>query len=244
VDVTFLPTEQLGDWKEERRAVYDLYCITNAGEYVIVEMQLRHQTYFAERALFYASHAIRSQAIKGQKWDFNLKAVYMVAILNSVMFDEPEVANCVREEVWLYRKNMDKKLTDKLSFVFIELPKFHKTRKELETNTDGWLFALKNLDRLKNRPHELSGKIFERLFELAKIKRLNKEEMATYTTSMKEYMDFYGYTSSIEADAERKFGAKMAEKDRKIEEKDRENAALKSLLQQYNIPLSALSKNN
>lgn len=51
-------------------------------------------------------------------------------------------------------------MTDKLQFVFIELPKFRKTESELETMTDKWFFLLRNLPRLLDRPVALRDRIF------------------------------------------------------------------------------------
>ena len=48
---------------------------------------------------------------------------------------------------------------------------------ELETNFDKWLYVLKNLPKLKDRPASVQGKIFEELFEIAEIKRLIGEDM-------------------------------------------------------------------
>jgi predicted transposase/invertase (TIGR01784 family) len=76
-----------------------------------------------------------------------------------------------------------------LNFIFVELPKFKKAIEELETNTDRWLFCLKNLARLNSRPAEVQGKIFERLFKLAEIKKLTHTEMEQYQKSISDYAD-------------------------------------------------------
>lgn len=60
----------------------------------------------------------------------------------------------------------------KLNFTFIELPKFTKTEEVLSTNVDRWLFCLRNLSRLDNRPTAVQGRIFEQLFRAAEIKQL------------------------------------------------------------------------
>lgn len=57
-DLTFLNNEQLPEWNDERALIYDIYCTTDTGEKIIVEMQNKSQLYFKERALFYLSNAV------------------------------------------------------------------------------------------------------------------------------------------------------------------------------------------
>jgi len=78
-DIRYLPTEQWGYYEKDRKAVFDILCITENDEYFIVEMQKAKQEFFRDRSLFYASMPIQRQAPKG-KWNFELKAVYLVAI--------------------------------------------------------------------------------------------------------------------------------------------------------------------
>jgi len=79
--------------------------------------------------------------------------------------------------------------SNKLIFAFVELPKFRKTEEELITNFDKWLYSIKNLSKLRDRPASVQGKIFEKLFELAEIKQLTEAEMETYRRSILESND-------------------------------------------------------
>jgi len=63
-DIQFLNNEQQPEVKTERGIIYDIYCVTDTGERIIVEMQNREQPYFKDRALFYLSRAITQQAKK------------------------------------------------------------------------------------------------------------------------------------------------------------------------------------
>jgi len=79
--------------------------------------------------------------------------------------------------------------SDKLNFIYIEMPKFNKTESELETHFDKWLFAIKNLYRLDAIPGSLREQIFERFFEIAEIARMDPEERTRYESSLKYYRD-------------------------------------------------------
>ena len=108
-DIQYQPTEGLGEYKDERIAVFDILCTTETDEHFIVEMQVGHQLYFQDRALFYASHAIRKQAPRKKYWNYELKAVYLVAILDFITFTENTAKNEVIERAYLYREKARKR---------------------------------------------------------------------------------------------------------------------------------------
>ena len=54
---------------------------------------------------------------------------------------------------------------------------------------DKWLYVLKNLSRLENRPKALVDKVFYRLFEEAEIARFTPTELREYEDSLKAYRD-------------------------------------------------------
>jgi len=81
---------------------------------------------------------------------------------------------------------------DKLTYIYLEMPKFKKTEAELEDLTDKWLYALKNLPRLLERPKALQERIFSKFFEVAEVAALSKEEYAKYWESEKVFYDNQG----------------------------------------------------
>ena len=80
---------------------------------------------------------------------------------------------------------------ENLNFVYIEIPKFRKRIDELETFMDKWLFLIKNLHCLKDRPVEVKNKIFNRLFSTAEVCNLNEFEFMKYSRSLKDYRDWH-----------------------------------------------------
>ena len=129
-DIQYLPPNQQGFTEKERKAVFDIFCTNENGEYLIVEMQRAGQTYFRDRSLFYASLPIQKQAPQGT-WNFQLKAVYLVAVLDFVIFDEfAEDKDQVVEYVSLMRERTKSSFSKKRNFIFVELPKL--TKKEMK----------------------------------------------------------------------------------------------------------------
>ena len=202
-DVTYKNSELLGEGETNRKAVFDVYCELEDGSHIIVEMQKAEQTYFKDRSVYYAAAPIREQAPRGH-WNYELKDVYMVALLNFVFPDKEYPEDNFRHEIKLKDVEDNHVFYDKLTFIYLEMPKFTKKEDELVTMFDKWMFALSNLSRLLDRPKSLQERIFTRLFEQAEIAKFTHQERWEYEESKKEYWD---YNSTIET-AERKGEAK------------------------------------
>ena len=188
-DVQYLNGEQLGDGYGDRRAVFDVYCLTASGGRFIVEMQKAEQRFFKDRSIYYATAPIREQAPRG-KWDYHLQDVTTVGILDFVFPDGEYPEECLMHEIKLTDVDDGHVFYDKLTFLYLEMPKFNKREDELATMYDKWLFALKNLTRLLKRPAALQERIFKRLFDEAEIASYSPDERREYEESVKEYRDY------------------------------------------------------
>lgn len=186
--LTYLKSEHMGADALDRRAIFDLYCENERGEKFIVELQKSKQNFFKDRTLYYATFPIREQA-KRTDWNYELKAVYTIAILDFV-FDEDKADHAkYRYDVKLTDIDTCKVFYDKLMFIYLEIPKFRKTVDELATRFDKWLYVLRNMNRLNRVPEKLREQIFERLFEVAEIARFSQAELQSYEDSLKYYRD-------------------------------------------------------
>jgi predicted transposase/invertase (TIGR01784 family) len=192
-ELSYTPTEQLGATELDRKAIFDLYCTSPSGERFIVEIQKAKQNFFKDRSVYYSTFPIQEQAKKGD-WDYRLAAVYTVGILDFV-FDEDKDDDEVRHEVKLKDQHCQV-FFDKLTFIYLEMPKFRKTEAELETNLDKWMYVLKHLPYLQKRPAALQERVFQKLFDTAEIARFNPEEKAKYEESLKHYRDLKNVVDS------------------------------------------------
>ena len=196
--LTLLPAEQLGDTEEDRRSVFDVYCENEKGDKIIIEMQKADQPWFKDRSVYYSSFPIRSQGEKG-KWLFGLKAVYTIGILNFVFDDDKDDTEYYHHIVQLMDVEKKEVFYDKLTYIYLEMPKFKKTEDELVTMADKWLYALKYLPELLERPKALQERIFSKFFEVAEVAALSKEEYAKYWESEKIFYDNVGAFMAAEA---------------------------------------------
>ena len=187
-DVTYLNAEQLGRAEWDRKAVFDVYCENVKGERFIVEMQKARQKYFKDRSVFYSTFPIREQAKVGD-WDYELKSVYTVGVLNFVFDEDKDDEEYYHHEVKLMDVGRKEVFYEKLTFIYLEMPKFRKREDELETLFDKWMFVLKNLATLLDRPAALQERVFKRLFETSEIARFSESEMRDYEESLKNLRD-------------------------------------------------------
>ena len=55
---------------------------------------------------------------------------------------------------------------------------------------DKWMFALRNLSRLLDRPRALQERVFDKFFEQAEIAKYSDDERQEYESSVKDYRDY------------------------------------------------------
>ena len=189
-ELSFKNAEQISSNNEERKAVFDIYCENEKGEKFIVELQKASQAFFKDRTIYYSTFPIREQAEKGD-WNFKLKAVYCIGILNFSFDDyenEPE-KNEVLHTIKLKNQN-GKIFYDKLTYIYLEVPNFKKKEDELNSRFDKWLYFIKNLEDLQSIPTIFKDQVFESAFEKAEFSKLNQEELNAYEMSLKVIRDF------------------------------------------------------
>jgi predicted transposase/invertase (TIGR01784 family) len=186
-NLTYIKSEQLGASATDRKAVFDLYCYTDNGGRCIVELQKVKQKYFKDRSLYYASFALQEQGQRGE-WDYKIEPVYTISIMDFV-FDDHDPSPSLRHDVRLIDVSTQRVFTDKLQFIYLEMPRFKKGPDELDTRFDKWLYVLKNLPFLERVPEKLREGLFMRLFEVAEVARFNEDDRRAYYNSVKVYRD-------------------------------------------------------
>ena len=188
VDITYLKDENLGNTALDRKAIFDLYCENEKGEKFIVELQKAKQNFFKDRSVYYSTFPIQQQARRGE-WDYELKAVYTIGILDFVFDEDKDDSQKYRYDIKLQDIETNKIFYDKLTFIYLEIPKFNKSVDELQSRFEKWLYAIKHLGRLDRVPEKLREQVFEKFFEVAEIANFTPEEVIRYEDSLKYYRD-------------------------------------------------------
>ncbi|MGK7881911.1 MAG: Rpn family recombination-promoting nuclease/putative transposase [Crocosphaera sp.] len=185
-DISYKSNENVGNTALDRKAIFDLYCESEAGEKFIVEIQKAKQNYFKDRSVYYATFPIQEQAIQGE-WNYKLSSVYTIGILDFIFDDNKNDPNFFHT-VELKDQNCQV-FYERLKFIYIELPKFQKTLENLENHFDKWLFLFRHLSELDIPPEKLQEGVFNQLFEIAEIAKFSPDEQRAYQNSLKYYRD-------------------------------------------------------
>jgi len=196
--------------------VFDLYCENEQGEKFTVELQKAKQAFFKDRMMYYSSFSVQEQGQKGD-WDYQLKAIYVIAILDFVM-DEDNSDKIVVSKNKMMDIERYKVFYDKLTFVTLQMPNFSKKEHELESNFDKWLYVIKNLHKLDHIPERIQERVFQKLFKVASYTALSKEEKAKYEDSLKYYNDL---KNSLDTAQQEGYQEARAEYEAKLEEEQK-----------------------
>lgn len=221
VEVEFIPTEHQGFTDEDRKVVFDIACKCKDSSSFIIEMQKGYQKYFRERALYYTTYPINEQGRMAHDefirrkaegdtdakfdWDYHLKPVTVVAILNfkfSHCNEWPKEQ--FRSSYRLHEDTYKEVMTDALRFVFLELGRFNKYIWELETVFDKWMYLLKHMHEMVEIPKEFNDSVFKRLFLLAEIDNFTVEERKQYEESLKNMGDYNNIINTAAEEAEKR----------------------------------------
>lgn len=183
-DLQYTKNEYQGVSPVDRRAIFDLNCMSTTGQRFIIELQKVKQQYFKDRSVYYSTFAVQEQAKQGD-WNYKLDTVYTISILDFLM-DENE------QEILYYAQLKDQQnrpFFDKLHYVYVVLPRFTKTLGELESLQDKWLYTFRHLANMSDKPPSFTEDVFRRLFAIAELAHFNPRDRQSYEDSLKYFRD-------------------------------------------------------
>ena len=173
-DLDFIDKEMHPVERDSKGSVYDMFCRTDDGSRIIVEVQRRKQPFYPERAIYYSTFQVQRQVEAGKE-SYDFLPVYVINILNFKMDNDPgdtEVKTVYR----LYEETSHKLLTNRITFIFLELPKFRKSLEELDGNIlEGMYYCFKNIASLDSRPEVLDHEVFARIFKESELLKMDLE---------------------------------------------------------------------
>ena len=185
-NLTFLDKEQPALFEEDRSLIYDIYCETDEGEKIIVEMQNKSQPYFKNRSIYYVSESIARQGERGSSWNYEIDSVYLVAFLN---FSPLDFKKQFRTDVVLAEKDTKEQFSDKLRMIYLQLPLFKKEADECENQVERWIYLLKNMETLNRLPWAAQSAVFKKLESIADVGGMTRAERLQYDEALKKYRD-------------------------------------------------------
>lgn len=197
VNLTFLDKEQPALYDEDRSLIYDIYCETDEGEHIIVEMQNKSQPYFKSRSIYYISESIARQGERGSSWNYAIDSVYLIAFLNFIPLDFKQQ---FRTDVVLAEKNTVDQFSDKLRMIYLQLPLFKKEADECENQVERWIYLLKNMETLSRLPWAAQSAVFKKLESIADVGAMSRDERLKYDEALRKYRDTINVFEGVRMD--------------------------------------------
>lgn len=180
-DITYTNTVNTNHDSALHDSVFDVECVdADTGERFTVELQLDDQEFFYDRALFYASLMIEKQLPKGMA-AYEYPPVYVISLQN-FRTHNPDKGFVFRFS--LHEDSSNEKMTDRLNFIFLELPNARHYDTEGTSITEKICYTLAHMDTFEHRPPKLKGKFFEILFKLLEIANFAPDERVKYQHEM------------------------------------------------------------
>ena len=165
VDMEFMDKEIHPIPRDKKTSIYDLFCKTDDGSRIIVELQNRKQDQYAERVLYYSMHQVLKQVESGRD-SYDFCQIYVISILDFTLKQNEGISD-VKTVYRLLEENYHRCLSNRMTYVFIELPKFNKSVDELDGDIlEGMYFCLKNMHLLQERPEVLEHPVFDKIFSM------------------------------------------------------------------------------
>ena len=173
VDVEFTDKEIHPNLRDKKTSIYDLLCKTDDGSRIIVELQKRKQDSYAERMLYYSMHQILTQVEAGTS-SFDFCPIYVISIMDFTIEQNATISE-MKTVYRLLEEQHGTLLTDRLTYIFIELPKLKKEADELDGSIlEGMCFCLKNMPKLRARPDALKHKVFDTIFTTCELLEMDE----------------------------------------------------------------------
>lgn len=199
--LTYVTSEHINPYDDGHDGRIDVECTDADGTRFMVEMQVRPQSSFYDRAVLYSALGIQQQIEHGTT-EYWLKPMYFIGLMDFSMHEGSD------QVLWKYSirndSDYEELMTDHLHYIFLELPNCKKALTSEATVLDNFCYALHNMESLPAQPKELKEEIFKILFESAEISTFTPTERIRYIEDMTTERDLKNQMAYAENKAEAK----------------------------------------
>ena len=161
------------DHIEDKYSRLDIKAVTNKGEYINIEIQIKNEYNMIKRSLYYWSKMFENQIVEGDNYD-KLSKTVCINILDFKYLKNDNFHNTYR----LKEINTNEELTDTMELHFIEIPKLRKLddTEEISDMLEAWVFFISSPESEVVEKLEMSKKeIKEAKSELLRMSVDSKE---------------------------------------------------------------------
>ncbi len=155
----------------------DIKAYLDNGTQVIIEMQVLNHSAFDKRVLSNVAKAYVAQLEKGEEYS-ELNPAIGLTFTDFVMFSQPELKSQVITDFIFLERHHKVPYPEEMRLVFVELPKFEKTLRQLKGMADKWIYFVKNVGHFKSIPKTLANdKEIKQALSIANTATLTPEEL-------------------------------------------------------------------
>lgn len=158
---------------EDKYSRLDIKAVTNKGEHINIEIQVKNEYNMIKRSLYYWSKMFEGQIVKGDNYDA-LSRTICINILDFKYLKNDSFHNCYR----LKEINTNEELTDTMELHFIEIPKLRKldNADDISDMLEAWVtFIQRPTSEVINKLEMTNEEIKEAKEELIRLSGDDKE---------------------------------------------------------------------
>ena len=243
--VEYLDRETGPDFLNGKSTRMDLICRGEDGRTFIVEMQREPENAFFERCVYYGAGVYHTGLVRGKTYKDDLKAVYIVGILNyslphenESLWDSDNMVSCYR----FIESRTGEVAPDTILCIFAELERFTKSAAECADDRDALFWLFRHSGVMEELPEELShSSLAEDVTDACEIAGFSADKRILYEEDMITELDLalrYDYAM----DKGRAEGLAEGEAIGEARGKAEEQAAIAKRMLEDGVPMELVAK--
>ena len=185
-DIQFQNSEIVPLYEDDKLTRLDIFCVTEDGTQIDVEIQIVDKKNMERRTLYYWSQMYLMNLAKGGKYQ-NLKPSITINILRYTIFPG-EPAHSMYS---IYNIETGRRLNEDMELHFLEVPKFQKKPVSEMTSVERWLAYFSNkLDLKEMEELAMNEAAIQTALDAAAVFMQNKQERLNYLNREMAIMDY------------------------------------------------------
>ncbi len=185
-DIQFKNSEIVPLFEEDKLTRFDIFCVTEDGTQIDVEVQVVNKKNMERRTLFYWSQMYLMNLNKGEKYQ-DLKPAITINILRYNIFPEDSFHSMYS----IYNMETHRRLNEDMELHFLEVPKFKKKPISEMTRMERWLAYFSNkLNQQEMEELAMNESAIQTAMDAAAVFMQNKEERLKYLNREMAIIDY------------------------------------------------------
>lgn len=185
-DIEFRNSEIVPFYEGDKLTRLDIFCVTEEGERIDIEVQIANKKNMERRSLFYWSQMYLMNLAQGGKYQ-NLKPAITINILRYTLFPEEPIHSMYS----IYNIDTKRRLNNDMELHFLEVPKFTKKPVKEMTRMERWLAYFSNkLDEKEMEELAMKETAINTALDATSIFMQNEDERLAYLNREMAIMDY------------------------------------------------------